>query len=265
VRYYVRKGAVLVRGIAFAAGTGLPPGGRGCTSVLMTPPSASCPTMPAVPLAAMRNGLAPSATCGLVTESDVRGTVVAQYDSATAFALADGEEVALIAWTRSRIDSADTGALIEAVTAACPVRPAGLLITSDGVDGEVGLGPLRAAASAAVLEALSRRGAAVDGPAFLIYSRFGGGHWVAWSSEGCPYYPCHRMDGQRCEFCYCPLYPCGDESLGEMVPSTTIGMIWNCSSCTLLHRPAVADHLLENPMASLPELKRVARRRGADA
>jgi hypothetical protein len=39
------------------------------------------------------------------------------------------------------------------------------------------------------------------------------GHWVEWSPEGCPYYPCH-FEGQQCDFCYCPLYPCLDTSLG---------------------------------------------------
>lgn len=258
MRYYTKEGALLLRGIAHAAGTGLPPGGRACTALLLAPAPAPCPAMPGVDLAATRQGLAPEASCGLVVDADVAGTVVAQYDRTMAFALADGGTVALVAWTATRIPPADAEMLLEAIAAACPVRPAGLLLASDDEDGEVRLEPLREAAIAAVREALSRRGAARGGLAFLIYSRFGGGHWVAWSAEGCPYYPCHHREDQRCDFCYCPLYPCGDRSLGEEVVSSTAGAVWNCSACTLLHEPAVADHLRRNPMASLAELKRVS-------
>lgn len=260
MRYYTKEGALLLRGIATTAGTGLPPGGRACSALLFAPGSAACPAMPGVDLAVARHGLDPDASCGLVTGADVRRTVVAQYDRTTAFALADGDAVALVLWTASRVGPADAGTVLEAIAAACPVHPGGLLLASDGADGEVRLEPLREAAAAAVREALARQDAPAAGPAFLIYSRFGGGHWVAWSAEGCPYYPCHHRDGQRCDFCYCPLYPCGDESLGEEVVSSTAGAVWNCSACTLLHEPAVADHLRRNPMASLAELKRVASR-----
>lgn len=257
MRYYTKEGALLLRGIAMAAGTSLPPGGRACTALLLAPASAACPAMPGVDLTATRHGLDPDACCGLVTGVDVRRTVVAQYDGTMAFALADGDAVALVVWTAACVPPADTGAVLEAIAAACPVRPDGLILASDGVGGEVAPGPLREAAEAAVREALARRDTPADGPAFLIYSRFGGGHWVAWSAGGCPYYPCHHRDDQRCDFCYCPLYPCGDETLGEWVVSSTAGAVWNCSACMLLHEPAVADHLRRNPMASLAELKRV--------
>ncbi len=260
MRYYTKEGSLLLRGIATAAGPDLPPGGRACTALLLAPASAACPAMPGIDLAATRHGLDPNACCGLVTGADVRQTVVAQYDRTTAFALADGDAVALVVWTAARVSPSDTGAVLEAIAAACPVRPGGLLLASEGADGEVAPGPLCEAAGAAVREALARRDAPSDGPAFLIYSRFGGGHWVTWSAEGCPYYPCHHMEHQRCDFCYCPLYPCGDKTLGEEVVSSTAGAVWNCSACTLLHEPAVADHLRRNPMASLAELKRVNRR-----
>ena len=216
--------------------------------------------MPGIDLAAARHGLDPDASCGFVTGADVAGTVVAQYDRTMAFALADGDAVALVVWAPVRVLPADAEMLLEAIAAACPVRPAGCLFASDGEEGEVPLEPLREAAAAAVREALARRNEPQGGPSFLIYSRFGGGHWVAWSAEGCRYYPCHHCDDQRCDFCYCPLYPCGDASLGEEVVSSTAGAVWNCSACTLLHEPAVADHLRRNPMASLAELKRVASR-----
>jgi len=93
-------------------------------------------------------------------------------------------------------------------------------------------------------------------PAFSIYSRFGGHHWVTWQPEHCPYYPCH-MKGQSCRYCYCPFYPCDDNKLGQQVISSTGKTVWNCSGCTLLHEPAVADYLQRDPMASLCELKLV--------
>jgi adenosylcobinamide hydrolase len=260
MRYYTREGALLLRGISYAAGSGLPPGGRACTTVLLAPTSPICPAMSGIDLAAARYGLDRDTACGMVTGTDARRAVVAQYDRTMAFALADGNDVQLIVWTATHVGPAEGPGLLDAIRRACPLPPAGLILASDGADGEVSPEPLREAAAAAVREALTRGETPADGPAFLIYSRFGGGHWVAWSAAGCPYYPCHHRNGQRCEFCYCPLYPCGDRSLGEEVASSTAGSIWNCSNCMLLHEPAVADHLRRNPMASLAELKRVGAR-----
>jgi adenosylcobinamide hydrolase len=79
---------------------------------------------------------------------------------------------------------------------------------------------------------------------------------VEWSPGGCPYYPCH-FEGQRCDFCYCPLYPCQDPSLGQWVESRNGGRVWNCAGCTLLHTPEVAEYLKKHPEAGLRELKRV--------
>ncbi|MCP1661567.1 MULTISPECIES: adenosylcobinamide amidohydrolase [Methanocalculus] len=98
-----------------------------------------------------------------------------------------------------------------------------------------------------------------DTPAFIIYSRFNGGAWVAWSPVDCPYYPCH-FEGQRCDLCYCPLYPCGDETLGEWVASSSGGRVWACTNCTLNHQAAVVRHLKRNPEASLNELKAVSKK-----
>lgn len=260
MRYYTKEEGLLLRGIVYAAGSGLPHGGRACTAVLLAPASSPCPAMSGIDLAVARHGLDRGTACGIVTCTDARRSVVAQYDRTMAFALADGNGVVLIVWTATRVEPSEASGLLEAIRGACPVSPAGLILASDGADGEVSLGPLHEAAAAAVREALARRETPAESPAFLIYSRFGGGHWVAWSAPGCPYYPCHHQDGQRCDFCYCPLYPCGDRSLGEEVASSTVGTIWNCSDCTLLHEPAVADHLRRNPMASLAELKRVAAR-----
>ena len=45
-------------------------------------------------------------------------------------------------------------------------------------------------------------------PGFFMFSRIKGEHWISWSPENCPYYPCHS-EGQSCDFCYCPFYPSG--------------------------------------------------------
>ena len=93
-------------------------------------------------------------------------------------------------------------------------------------------------------------------PSFFIFSRFKGEHWVEWTPRDCPYFPCHFPD-QRCDFCYCPFYPCGDENPGQWLESSKGGKVWNCARCTLLHEPEIADHLKKFPGASLLELQRL--------
>jgi adenosylcobinamide hydrolase len=95
---------------------------------------------------------------------------------------------------------------------------------------------------------------------FFIHCTIGGERWIEWHQGICPYYPCH-FKGQRCEFCYCPLYPCEDETLGEwMNSSSKKGRIWSCASCTLNHQPVVVRHLKRNPEASRHELKSLVTR-----
>jgi adenosylcobinamide hydrolase len=106
-----------------------------------------------------------------------------------------------------------------------------------------------------VMERKLSSGAPGGRPSFFIFSRYQGDHWAEWVPENCPYYPCH-FPGQWCDFCYCPFYPCGDESLGQWVESSAKNdLVWNCSRCTLLHEPAIADYLLAHPEATLRELK----------
>lgn len=92
--------------------------------------------------------------------------------------------------------------------------------------------------------------------AFFIFSRFQGDHWVEWSPNNCPYFPCH-FPGQQCDFCYCPFYPCRDKDLGTWAESSHGGRVWNCAGCTLLHEPEIADYVKKFPGASLTELKRL--------
>ncbi|NPB01780.1 MAG: hypothetical protein GXO28_02580 [Methanopyri archaeon] len=62
-------------------------------------------------------------------------------------------------------------------------------------------------------------------------------------NEDCDYYPCH-YEGQDCTWCFCPLYPCEDESLGEWV-KTREGEVWGCADCTMVHDERVAAFLLK--------------------
>ncbi|MFZ1126667.1 cysteine-rich small domain-containing protein, partial [Methanoregula sp.] len=48
-----------------------------------------------------------------------------------------------------------------------------------------------------------------------------------------------------------------NEELGEWSESSTNGRVWNCSRCTLLHEPAIADYLKKYPDAPLAELVRL--------
>jgi threonine-phosphate decarboxylase len=61
----------------------------------------------------------------------------------------------------------------------------------------------------------------------------------------CDYYPCH-FHGQDCTFCFCPFYPCEDARTGgKWIDSTTGGKVWSCEDCTVIHRPAIAQKVLE--------------------
>jgi adenosylcobinamide hydrolase len=108
-------------------------------------------------------------------------------------------------------------------------------------------------------EALTRHDTAVvaERPAFFIFSRIRGEHWIEWSPDNCPYYPCH-FKGQSCDFCYCPFYPCKDENLGQWASGSNGGRVWNCARCTLMHEPVVASYLKKYPDSSLDELVRLA-------
>jgi threonine-phosphate decarboxylase len=69
------------------------------------------------------------------------------------------------------------------------------------------------------------------------------------SRTNCEYYPCH-FEGQDCTFCFCPFYPCNDERTGgHMVDRSTGGQVWSCAGCDLVHRPEVANPILEALMA----------------
>jgi precorrin-3B C17-methyltransferase len=58
--------------------------------------------------------------------------------------------------------------------------------------------------------------------------------------EGCEYYPCHSILGD-CTFCFCPFYPCGDESTGGryVVSEKTGKDVWSCKNCEWIHKKEV--------------------------
>lgn len=61
-------------------------------------------------------------------------------------------------------------------------------------------------------------------------------------NRSCEYYPCH-YDGQNCSLCYCPFYPCNDETLGKFVSSKKGGVVWSCEDCFFVHRGEVVKDL----------------------
>jgi len=83
------------------------------------------------------------------------------------------------------------------------------------------------------------------------------GQWHEWIPENCPYYPCHDIKNQVCDYCYCPFYPCYDEELGSCITSSKGERLWSCEACALLHHPSVAAHLKAYPVSSVAELKLV--------
>ena len=58
----------------------------------------------------------------------------------------------------------------------------------------------------------------------------------------CRYYPCHRGGLEDCTFCFCPFYPCGDESTGgKWIKGTS----WSYEDCSWIHRTEVAGRVLK--------------------
>ena len=65
-----------------------------------------------------------------------------------------------------------------------------------------------------------------------FYERFFNGETPCGPNRDCSYYPCHK-DGQYCDFCYCPFYPCGDGSTGgKWIKDKNV---WSCEDCYWIH------------------------------
>ncbi|OPY39181.1 MAG: Cysteine-rich small domain protein [Methanoregula sp. PtaU1.Bin051] len=235
-------------------------------------------------LVAAAAGIGPGYT-GLLTTVPVQDLCVLQYDFVTVFIVARhgavrknaGDPVSIIVCSGQGLTDAalhETAAVVKDAMAEAPggiagqkrpSPPGGVIVACEGAPEHNSAGPqspvgtrVRAAILHGIAHAIKKQAhtGTRKRPSLFIFSRFKGEHWTEWSPEDCPYYPCH-FEGQRCDFCYCPLYPCGDEALGQWVESSNGGKVWNCARCTMIHEPAVADYLLRNPEASKDELVRV--------
>ena len=70
------------------------------------------------------------------------------------------------------------------------------------------------------------------------YEKFLNGEVAHGPNRECEFYPCH-WDGQYCDFCYCPFYPCGDSSTGgEWIKGKNV---WNCKNCTWPHEKEAVE------------------------
>lgn len=87
------------------------------------------------------------------------------------------------------------------------------------------------------------------------YEKFLNGEIKHGPNRDCEFYPCH-WDGQYCDFCYCPFYPCGDSSTGgEWIKGKNV---WNCKECMWVHKKETIECLrepLENILEDVEDLK----------
>ena len=87
------------------------------------------------------------------------------------------------------------------------------------------------------------------------YEKFLNGEVPHGPNRECEFYPCH-WDGQYCDFCYCPFYPCGDSATGgEWIKGKGV---WNCTNCHWLHEKETVEYLrepLQNILEEVEDLK----------
>ncbi|MCX6691341.1 MAG: adenosylcobinamide amidohydrolase [Methanoregula sp.] len=286
MRYYIENNTLFIRGSFRATGTVISGDIRSVSTIFyhsISPERAGTTPEKELEIVAARAGLGRDYV-GLITPVPIQNLCVLQYDFITVFitagirsgtggdfttiniltcssqGMSDGElrEMIMVATKagsealngfKNGISGTHTDAIIAACEGQAGQRDAGRFTeTGKRVYSAVRYG---------IPEALKRFGVATqrNRPSFFIFSRFKGEHWINWTPEDCPYYPCH-FAGQRCDFCYCPLYPCRDESLGQWVESSNKRNVWNCSQCTLLHEPEVAEYLKQHPDALKDELVR---------
>ncbi len=288
MRYSLKSDTLFIRGSFRAASTGINGGIRPVSTLLNHTLRQDCT---AADIEKELETVAAGAGIGgdyfgLVTTVPAGQACVLQYDFITVFITAGirreepgrgGRVNIIITSTEGMSDAALLGTILVATEAkAGALQVPGLPLTGTPADAviaacegeerhrsagrmtDVGM-RVREAVLHGIPEAQKRHDSAVqaDRPAFFIFSRINGGHWIGWSPEDCRYYPCH-FKGQSCDFCYCPFYPCRDENLGGWAKSSGGGRVWNCARCTLLHEPAVATYLKRYPMASRGELVRLA-------
>ncbi|MHB8163299.1 MAG: adenosylcobinamide amidohydrolase [Methanoregula sp.] len=290
MRYYTDKNTFFIRGSFRAASTGTNGGIRTVLTLFNhTVPAGWDHDDPGKRLASVAAGAGLSTDFfGLLTLVPVQQCCVLQYDFVTVFITAgvrreppesagtiniivtssEGMKDAalletIMVATEAKADALATldlplsGTPTDAVIAACENA---ITHTYAGRITEIGR-RVRAAVLHGIPHAIQRHDSGIldHQPAFFVFSRIKGEHWVEWTPYNCPYYPCH-FTGQCCDFCYCPFYPCGDESLGTWSAGSNGNKVWNCAGCTLLHEPKASGYLKKFPSASLAELKSTAKK-----
>lgn len=58
----------------------------------------------------------------------------------------------------------------------------------------------------------------------------------------CKYYPCHFED-QDCTYCFCPFYPCEDETKGGFIVGKTGKNVWTCINCEEVHNLEIVEKI----------------------
>ncbi|MDD1715150.1 MAG: adenosylcobinamide amidohydrolase [Methanoregulaceae archaeon] len=281
MRYYLRRNTLFIRGSFQAVSSGARGGIGPAATLVLHAVQIGEDTEGVLENEIAREGL-PKDFFGLPVGVPIANLCILQYDFVTVFIAAslDGGITIAACSNEGMTDSGLIGAVMTMTEAKALVlmrsgydlsgTPADVVIVaSEGEPIHESGGPLtepgrrmREAVIHGVPEALKRTSGIEkrDAPSFFIFSRYGGEHWVEWRPGNCAYYPCH-FQGQRCDFCYCPFYPCGDVTLGQQVVSSSKdSMVWNCADCVLLHEPEISDYLTKHPEASLRELKALKKR-----
>jgi adenosylcobinamide hydrolase len=288
MRYYPDSQTLFIRGSFRAASTGVSGGIRSVSALLIhTPRKDAAPDDPDKMLdrVTAAGGLELQ-YFGQMSGVPVTQACILQYDMVTVFITAGirREPPAMagsITITICCSEGLSDAALLEAIMVASEAKAEALLgmdlpLTGTAADAVITAGEgeekhpaagrttdvgrrIREAVLYGLPEAVRRHDAGIvsDSPSFFIFSRLKEGHWIEWTKKDCPYFPCH-FEGQSCDFCYCPFYPCRDETLGQWVKGSGGGRVWNCATCRLLHEPAIAGYLHKFPGASREELMRLA-------
>jgi adenosylcobinamide hydrolase len=290
MRYYTQSDTLFVRGSFRAASTGINGGIRSVSTLLnhtLRPDCDAADAEKVLEIVAAGAGISGD-YFGLLTTVPASQACVLQYDFITVFITAgirreEPGRAGSVSIIVTSSEGMSDGALLETIMVATEAKSEAMLALGlpltgtpadtvmaacEGEERHDSAGRLseagkrvREAVLHGIPAAFTRHDAGMtsDRPAFFIFSRIKGEHWIEWSPVKCPYYPCH-FKGQSCDFCYCPFYPCKDENLGQWASGSNGGRVWNCAKCKILHEPEVADYLKKYPGASLGELAKVGKK-----
>lgn len=77
----------------------------------------------------------------------------------------------------------------------------------------------------------------------------------------CDYFPCHDIL-EDCTFCYCPFYPCGDDTTGgiEIISTKTGKPVWSCKDCVFPHMNENSSTILEKLLTEKKKLEDISRK-----